>query len=399
MTGLRMTGASTSPISTARPATTSASTAGNGRRASVSTGWSRLWQFIGRSDLLGILEHWYARRIKAGSAAAQRQHHRADAGAQPDLGARRATPRWQPVLDEWADRVMTRFAAHRRKAAFQHDVSDRINDGELWDDTLFMVALFLASYGRQSGRQELVEEAARQFLVHARYLGRPRNRPVVPWLDLRRPAQFRPGALGARQCLDHRRHPRSHRTRRHRRRCEGFPRSACSTAQVETLLQAAGASRAHGTRCSTIRNPIEEISATAGFGYGLLKAARQGIGDKRWREAGLKALKAVLANIERQRRRRQRVLRHAHGPRSAILSRHPDPADRLWPGAGHPVPDRRAPAAGGDGAGRMTMKVLYGASPGDIGKLRTRRNCAPTSWSRTCSGTARSSSSTPMSTG
>src|SRR6185503_16352937 len=42
----------------------------------------------------------------------------------------------------------------------------------------------------------------------------------------------------------------------------------------------------------------EEISATAGFGYGMLKAARLGIGPSGCRQAGLRALKAVLDNID-----------------------------------------------------------------------------------------------------
>ena len=42
----------------------------------------------------------------------------------------------------------------------------------------------------------------------------------------------------------------------------------------------------------------EEISATAAFGYAMMKGARLGIGPESWREAGLKALDAVLANID-----------------------------------------------------------------------------------------------------
>ncbi|TGU86025.1 glycoside hydrolase family 105 protein, partial [Mesorhizobium sp. M00.F.Ca.ET.151.01.1.1] len=38
--------------------------------------------------------------------------------------------------------------------------------------------------------------------------------------------------------------------------------------------------------------------ATAGFGYGLLKAARLGIGSTECRAAGLRALEAVVANID-----------------------------------------------------------------------------------------------------
>ena len=42
----------------------------------------------------------------------------------------------------------------------------------------------------------------------------------------------------------------------------------------------------------------EEISATAGIGYGLLKGYRLGLGTPAWRAAGLKALQAVMNNID-----------------------------------------------------------------------------------------------------
>lgn len=71
----------------------------------------------------------------------------------------------------------------------------------------------------------------------------------------------------------------------------------CLQTQVDTLLklQAPG-----GAWHTLLDHPdsYEEISATAGFGYGLLKGARLGIGDKSWRQAGLRALKAVCDNID-----------------------------------------------------------------------------------------------------
>ena len=42
----------------------------------------------------------------------------------------------------------------------------------------------------------------------------------------------------------------------------------------------------------------EEISATAGIGYGLLKGHRLGLGTLAWRVAGLRAVDAVMANID-----------------------------------------------------------------------------------------------------
>ncbi|MCU0902236.1 MAG: glycoside hydrolase family 88 protein, partial [Cypionkella sp.] len=177
----------------------------------------------------------------------------------------------------------------------QHDVSDRLNPGELWDDTLFMAGLFLARYGHASGRTELVDEAIRQFLVHTRYLSDPEtglwfhgwtfegrhNFARARWargnawitaciLDL-----IEIGALpgGVRIYLE-----------------------GVLAAQVHALLPLQCASGAWRTLLDD-PSSYEEISATAGFGYGLLKAARLGIGGPTWAAAGWRAVGAVLRNI------------------------------------------------------------------------------------------------------
>src|SRR4051812_15893320 len=74
----------------------------------------------------------------------------------------------------------------------------------------------------------------------------------------------------------------------------------------------------------------------------------------------------------RQGRGGERVLWHTHGARSAILPRHPDPADRLRPGIGNTVPDRGVAASAGEGGSGM-MRTLYGASPADIAGMDTER--------------------------
>jgi len=42
----------------------------------------------------------------------------------------------------------------------------------------------------------------------------------------------------------------------------------------------------------------EETSATAGFAYGLLQAARQGLGTSDWAAAGWRGVAAVLARVD-----------------------------------------------------------------------------------------------------
>jgi unsaturated rhamnogalacturonyl hydrolase len=67
--------------------------------------------------------------------------------------------------------------------------------------------------------------------------------------------------------------------------------------QVNALLPLQTASGAWRTLLDD-PSSYEEISATAGIGYGLLKGHRLGLGTSAWRTAGLKALEAVMANID-----------------------------------------------------------------------------------------------------
>ena len=257
-------------------------------------GLARLWRRTRRAELLQLLEDWYDRRIVAGL---------------PKMNVNTTAPmlalsliwrdcrqeRFAPVMDEWATRVVEHFP-RTEEGGFQHDVSDKINDHELWDDTLFMVALFLASHGEASGRRELVEEAERQFLVHTRYLSDPatglwfhgwtfagrHNFARALWargnawitagiLDLVELANLSPSVRTYLLGVLH--------------------------TQVEALLKH---QRPSGAWSTLIDDPssYEEMSATAGFGYALMKGARLGLGDSRWKEAGEKALAQVLRHVD-----------------------------------------------------------------------------------------------------
>lgn len=257
-------------------------------------GLVRLWQFSGQDDLETLIENWYTARLAAGLPSLN-VNTTAPMLALSVLWKQTGDPRWQKPLDDWANRVMADMS-RTEEGAFEHHVSDKVNDGELWDDTLYMVALFLASYGEASGRRELVDEAARQFLVHARYLADKKtglwfhgwtfegrhNFAEARWargnawitagiLDLfdlaEMPAPVKDHLLGVLVC------------------------------QVNALLPLQTASGAWRTLLDDPTS-YEEISATAGIGYGLLKGYRLGLGTPAWRDAGLKAVQAVMDNID-----------------------------------------------------------------------------------------------------
>lgn len=256
-------------------------------------GLVRMWQRTGDDKLLKTIEDWYDRRIAAGLPA-MNVNTTAPMLALSELWRRERQPRFKALLDDWANRVVDAMP-RTPEGGFQHNVSDKINDNELWDDTLFMVALFLASYGQASGQRRLIDEAERQFLVHAHYLadtetglwfhgwtfegrhnfaralwGRGNSWITVGILDLMELADITPAVrsflLGALE------------------------------AQVAALLMLQAPSGAWHTLLDE-PDSYEEISATAGFGYGLMKAARLGLGDDNCRRAGLRALAAVVDNI------------------------------------------------------------------------------------------------------
>lgn len=256
-------------------------------------GLVRLWQRTGDAALLETIEDWYDRRIAAGLPA-MNVNTTAPMLALSELWRLKRQPRFAPVLAEWAERVVATLP-RTPEGAFQHNVSDKVNDGELWDDTLFMVALFLASYGQAAGRRRFVDEAERQFLVHARFLADPKsglwyhgwtfqgrhNFARAFWgrgncwitvgvLDLVDMADLSPAV---REFL-----------------------TGIVEAQIAALLDLQSPSGGWHTLLDDPGSYVE-ISATAGFGYGLMKAARMGLGGEACRRAGLRALEAVMANV------------------------------------------------------------------------------------------------------
>jgi unsaturated rhamnogalacturonyl hydrolase len=83
-------------------------------------------------------------------------------------------PDWNDLVVDWANWLMNGLA-RTEDGGFQHVVKERMNDGELWDDTLFMTCLFLAKAGVRFNRQDWIDEAVYQFILHARYLSDPKT--------------------------------------------------------------------------------------------------------------------------------------------------------------------------------------------------------------------------------
>ncbi len=241
-----------------------------------------------------IMESWFERRF-AGGLPEKNVNTMAPLLSLIHLWELEPRQRLLDLCLEWAEWVMHDMPRTRDRG-LQHIVIGRRNDGQLWVDTLYMTVLFLAKTGLVTGRSGYVEEAVRQFLVHVKYLTDRRN---GLWF-----------------------HGWTFEGNHHFGGVHWGRGNSWFTSGVVDFLEMTGLSG--GTRdflVDTLRAQVEalvplqdgdgmwhtvlddpgsyaESSATAGFGYGMLKGARMGFLPQEFRAHGLAAAKAVLDRIE-----------------------------------------------------------------------------------------------------
>lgn len=201
------------------------------------------------------------------------------------------------VCDEWAEWIMKEFP-RTEEGGLQHITSDTLNEGELWDDTLFMTVLFLANMGCIRNRQDYKEEAIYQFLLHAKYLADPVSGLWYHGWTFRERSHFAgafwgrgnswitaaiPELLGMGIC-----------SREEERYLAGIFQN-----QVDALVRLQDESGMWHTLVDDADSYLE-ASATAGFAYGILRGIHLGILDQTYLETAQKALQAILACVTRE---------------------------------------------------------------------------------------------------
>jgi unsaturated rhamnogalacturonyl hydrolase len=205
---------------------------------------------------------------------------------------------WVPYLEEWAEYLMDGLP-RTEENGFQHIVFNSENPQQLWDDTLMMSVLPLAKIGRLLGRPQYVEEACRQFMLHIKYLVDRKSGLWFHGWTFQGRHHFA-NALWARgNCWVTIAIPEFIEL------LELQPGDALREFLLETHLQQMRALQkfqdASGLWHTLIDDPKSylEASATAGFAYGILKSVRKRYVGPEFTEMGIRAVKAVLANIDK----------------------------------------------------------------------------------------------------
>ena len=196
---------------------------------------------------------------------------------------------------EWAEYAVERLP-RTEEGGLQHVTIDSDNFMQLWDDTLYMTVLFIARMGALLDREDYVQESVRQFLVHIKYLTDPASGLFFHGFNFAGRHHYA-GALWGRgnawytaglvEYLDMAEFS------------QGVRMFLLST--LETQAQALRALQDKSGMWHTLLNDPEsylESSATPGFSYGLLKAARMGYLPREYAECGLKGLEAICERID-----------------------------------------------------------------------------------------------------
>ncbi len=206
-------------------------------------------------------------------------------------------PAWRPVLERWAEWIMYEMP-RTEQGGLQHIVYNSENSEQLWDDTLMMSVMALAKIGQLLNREEWVEEASYQFLLHTQYLmDRHTGLWFHGWSFAGRHnfanARWARGnswlTIAIPDFLEMTDWPEHHATRR-------FLLQVLET-QVSALQ---GCQHHSGLWHTLLDDPdsYPEASATAGFAYGILKAVRKRYLSRDFLPLAEKALRGVINHID-----------------------------------------------------------------------------------------------------
>lgn len=213
-------------------------------------------------------------------------------------------PEFEALCLDWAKWLME-CIPRTREGGFQHVTSAngdrqgvRLNESEMWIDTLFMIVLFLNRMGQKYGKQEWIDESIKQVLMHIKYLydthtglffhgwsfNRMDNFGGVFWC--RGNSWF---TLGILDYLDMFKGTLN----------QGVKAFILDTykAQVRALRDLQGED---GLWHTVLDDPTsyEETSGSAAITAGILKGIRMGILDDSYLPCAQKAIRAILKNID-----------------------------------------------------------------------------------------------------
>ncbi|KAJ5689526.1 hypothetical protein N7462_003918 [Penicillium macrosclerotiorum] len=254
-----------------------------------------LFEITGDEAVLAHIQAWFNTQFEKGTPT-KNVNSMAPMLTLAYLYERSRRSEYKAYLESWAEYIMDGIP-RTEEGGIQHITFRQVNEGQLWDDTLMMSVLPLAKIGVLLNRPAYVEEAKRQFLLHIKYLtdrktglyyhgwtfierhhfaealwGRGNSWVTIAIPEFISLLQLPPG--------DH-------------------LREFLVSALEQQVLALKKYQNTNGLWHTLIDDPTSylEVSASAGFAFGILKGVRMKYLGKQYKEIGLKALEAVINNV------------------------------------------------------------------------------------------------------
>ncbi|MCR5279217.1 MAG: glycoside hydrolase family 88 protein [Lachnospiraceae bacterium] len=256
-------------------------------------GLYKMYEFTGNDRYLDEIEKWFEDRIKIGLPD-KNVNTICPLLTMAYLYEKRQKKEYAEIMDEWAEWIMHSMK-RTEEGGIQHEHAELVNDEQMWDDTLIMTVLFLAKYGRMTGRTDYTEEAKYQFLLHSKYLFDSKTGLWYHGWNFLNRDHFAGALWGRGNCwitvfipdfldiIDF--------DNAEKRYALGFFQN-----QVNALRKYQSPAGLWHTLINDETSYLE-ASATAGFCYGILKGIRKGYLDDSYKECGERALNAIVGNI------------------------------------------------------------------------------------------------------
>lgn len=247
----------------------------------------------GDKSVLAYLKNWFDRQIEKGLPP-QNINTTCPMLTLACIYEEERDEKYLPLLQEWLEGVMHRLP-RTPEGGLQHIVSGILNEGQLWDDTLYMSVLFLARMGKVLNNESYIQESIRQFMVHIKYLSDVKtglffhgwtfegNHHFANALWGRGNSWYTAGLVDYLECLEGN---------------EGVKQFLLTTLkrQVDALETWQDESGLWHTILDDDTSYLE-TSASCAFAYGILKAVRMGYLPQRYARMGEKAVRGVMAQI------------------------------------------------------------------------------------------------------
>jgi len=131
-------------------------------------GMMRAWEKLGDDDILNFVKKYVDFHLEQ-SVKLRNVNYTVGYNAVLDLYKIFGTEQYRENCEVIAKHIMSR-AKRADEGAFEHTVPDLNFPSQIWADTLFMGALFLARWGQLTEDIMYIEEAARQLILHYKYL-------------------------------------------------------------------------------------------------------------------------------------------------------------------------------------------------------------------------------------